>query len=95
MLSKVRCQVEEQLSRCLTTTAGVVLLGLGLDYVGFLPSLTNASSEALLLLRDLAVDGALVMLATSTVQWILSLEAQRYMQKLEVAQVARIATRNK
>eukprot|EP00045_Choanoeca_perplexa_P005211 m.44222 g.44222 ORF g.44222 m.44222 type:complete len:350 (+) comp12998_c0_seq1:87-1136(+) len=95
LLSKVRQEAESRLSKCLAMTSGVFLVAVGADYLGYLPSISEASTEAVGVVRDLALSGTLLMLGVTAANWLASVEAAEMMQRMEEAQLARVTTQHR
>jgi uncharacterized protein YdiU (UPF0061 family) len=47
------------------------------------------------LVRELALSGTLLMLGVTAANWLASIEATEMMQRMEEAQLARVATQHK
>eukprot|EP00730_Choanoeca_flexa_P003852 TRINITY_DN11521_c1_g2_i1.p2 TRINITY_DN11521_c1_g2~~TRINITY_DN11521_c1_g2_i1.p2 ORF type:complete len:363 (+),score=93.39 TRINITY_DN11521_c1_g2_i1:2198-3286(+) len=94
MLTKARREANDRLSTCFAVTSGVFIVAVGADYIGYLPSLSSVPTEAASLLRDLAISGTLLMLGATAANWLASTEAERLMQRMQEAQLARVATQN-
>ena len=149
LLSKARIGADARLDTCLKTSAGVFIVALGADYIGFLPQgeMKNGStflgkmvaglfsvscqafafvldlcssilsfcslafisirsqlivmivapeivSDAMSLIQELAASGLLLMLGACATQWLLSTEAEAFMDRIQEAQLARVASQN-
>eukprot|EP00730_Choanoeca_flexa_P003854 TRINITY_DN11521_c1_g2_i4.p5 TRINITY_DN11521_c1_g2~~TRINITY_DN11521_c1_g2_i4.p5 ORF type:complete len:122 (+),score=35.00 TRINITY_DN11521_c1_g2_i4:3004-3369(+) len=57
-------------------------------------TVSSVPTEAASLLRDLAISGTLLMLGATAANWLASTEAERLMQRMQEAQLARVATQN-